>query len=108
MPAINSITTDKLARLVGTPGCPAIIDVATSGDGLIPGSIRRSADSVADWGPELAQASAIVTCAKGEDKSAGTAAWLRHLGAKAEILEGGRAAWTAGCTIASSASSSAG
>ena len=95
MPAINSITVEKLARLVGTPGCPAIIDVATSGEGLIPGSVRRPVDSVAEWGSELGQSSAIVTCAKGEEKSAGAAAWLRHFGVKAEVLEGGRAAWTA-------------
>jgi rhodanese-related sulfurtransferase len=95
MPAINSITAEKLARLVGTPGCPAIIDVAVPSPGLIPGSFRRPADSVAEWGPELGQSSVVVTCAKGEEKSAGAAAWLRHFGVKAEILEGGRAAWTA-------------
>jgi rhodanese-related sulfurtransferase len=95
MSAINSITAEKLARLVGTPGCPPIIDVATSGEGLIPGSARRSADIVAEWAPELAQSSAIVTCAKGEDKSAGAAAWLRHFGVNAEVLEGGVAAWAA-------------
>ena len=95
MPAINSITAEKLARLVGTPACPLVIDVATPGNGLIPGSVRRSADNVPEWATQLGQSSAIVTCAKGEEKSAGAAAWLRHLGVKAEILEGGVAAWTA-------------
>jgi len=95
MSAINSITAEKLARLVGTPGCPALIDVATSGEGLIPGSVRRSADTVAEWASEFGQSSAIVVCAKGEEKSAGAAAWLRHCGVRAEILEGGVAAWTA-------------
>jgi rhodanese-related sulfurtransferase len=95
MSAINSITAEKLARLVGTPGCPAIIDVATSGEGLIPGSVRRSADNVAAWAPELGQSSAVVVCAKGEEKSAGAAAWLRHFRIKAEVLEGGVAAWVA-------------
>ena len=95
MPAINSITAEKLARLVGTPGCPAIIDVATGGNGLIPGSVRRSADNVAEWAPEFARSSAVVACAKGEEKSAGAAAWLRHFGIRAEVLEGGVAAWVA-------------
>src|SRR5688500_5847022 len=95
MPATNSITADKLVRLVGTPGCPAIIDVATAGDALIPGSVRRSSDNVRDWAPELGQGSAVVACAKGEEKSAATAAWLRHYGIRAEVLEGGVAAWAA-------------
>jgi len=95
MPAINSIPADKLARLVGTPGCPAIVDVSTPVEGLIPGSVRRSADHVAEWAPQLLGSSVVVTCAKGEDKSAGTAAWLRHCGVRAEVLEGGRAAWVA-------------
>ena len=32
MPAINAITPDKLARLISTPNCPAIIDVRTADD----------------------------------------------------------------------------
>ncbi|HUE79820.1 MAG TPA: sulfurtransferase/chromate resistance protein [Sphingomicrobium sp.] len=95
MPAINSISVDKLARLVGTPGCPAIIDVASSGEGLIPGSVRRSAETVADWAPELGCPSAIVACAKGESRSQGVAAWLRNAGIRADVLDGGRTAWAA-------------
>ncbi len=95
MPATNYITAEKLARLVGTPGCPAIIDVGTSAAGLIPGSVRRSPDDVRDWGPGLGPQSAVVACAKGEEKSAATAAWLRHYGIKAEVLEGGVAGWAA-------------
>ncbi len=95
MPATNSITVEKLARLVGTPGCPAIIDVSTGDKGLIPGSIRRSADGVGEWAPGLGLENAVVTCAKGEEKSAGAAAWLRHFGVRAEVLEGGVAAWDA-------------
>ena len=95
MPAINSITAEKLSRLVGTPGRPAIIDVAAGGKGLIPGSVRRSADHVADWAAEFGRSSVVVACAKGEEKSAGVAAWLRHLGMAAEVLEGGVAAWVA-------------
>jgi hypothetical protein len=44
MPSIISI--DKLARLIGTPKCPVLIDVQTNEDfaadpRLIPGAIRR-------------------------------------------------------------------
>ncbi len=95
MPAINSINVEKLARLVGTPGCPAIVDVASSAQGLIPGSVRRPAETVADWAPELGHSSAVVACAEGQSRSHGVAAWLRHAGIKAEVLEGGRAAWSA-------------
>ena len=94
MPALNSISPDKLFRLIGTPGCPAIIDVRPDGDGLIPTAIRRPAEDVADWGPKLAAPKAVVACIHGESRSTGVAAWLRHEGIDAEILEGGFAAWT--------------
>ncbi len=32
MPAINSISADKLSRLIGTPTCPILIDVRTDDD----------------------------------------------------------------------------
>src|SRR4051812_41546751 len=54
MPSTTSITIDKLARLVGTPKCPAVIDVRTDEDfaedpRLIPGSLRRAHASVSQW-----------------------------------------------------------
>ncbi len=57
MPSINAITIDKLARLIGTPGCPALIDVRTDEDfeadpRLVPGSVRRPHTDVAGWAPE--------------------------------------------------------
>ena len=94
MPALNSISPDKLFRLIGTPACPAIIDVRPGGDGLIPTAIRRPAEGVSDWGPKLAARKAVVTCIHGESRSTGVAAWLRHEGIDAEILEGGFEAWT--------------
>ena len=44
MPSISTISIDKLARLVGTPKCPVLIDVQTDEDfaadpRLIPGRI---------------------------------------------------------------------
>jgi len=94
MPAINSISAEKLSRLVGTPSCPAILDVRAGGAGLIPGAVRRSADDVARWGAAYQARAAIVLCRNGQEESPGVAAWLRHAGAQAEILEGGFEAWT--------------
>ena len=60
MPAINIISADKLLRLIGTPACPALIDVRPSGD-LVPGSIRRPAEEVEAWAGSLGAASGIVS-----------------------------------------------
>jgi len=98
MPAINSISADKLFRLVGTPNCPTIVDLRDeeAAGALIPGSIRRSADDVAAWLPGLDPGRpAVAVCAGGGGRSAGVAAWLRAAGRSAEILEGGMKAWTA-------------
>src|SRR5687767_113941 len=92
MPSPNAINVEKLARLVGTPGCPLIVDVAS---GAIPGAIRRGPEEVAQWAPGLAGRPVVVVCTHGREKSAGAAAWLRHAGVEAEILEGGAAAWAA-------------
>src|SRR5436305_1296890 len=92
MPAINIISADKLLRLIGTPACPALIDVRPSGD-LVPGSIRRPAEEVEAWAGSLGAASAIVICQRGGERSAGIAAWLRQAGIRAETLEGGAEGW---------------
>lgn len=94
----NTIAPGKLARLVGTPPCPVLIDVRTDDDfgrdpRLIPGSVRRSHGDVAEWAPDLAGRSAFVICERGLKLSQGTAAWLRHAGATADVLEGGFEAW---------------
>jgi hypothetical protein len=57
--------------------------------------MRRPAEDVARWAPALRGRPAVVVCAHGAEKSAGAAAWLRHAGADAEMLEGGAAAWAA-------------
>ena len=99
MSSINSISSEKLVRLVGLPHGPALIDVRTDEDfaadpRLIPGSMRRNHGTVASWGSEFAQRAAVVICHKGEKLSEGVAAWLRHAGAaSAEVLAGGREAW---------------
>jgi rhodanese-related sulfurtransferase len=98
MPSINSISIDKLARLIGTPKCPVLIDVQTDEDfeadpRLIPGAIRRPWAQASDWAQEFTGRSAIVICQKGLKLSQGVAAWLRHEGVPADSLEGGALGW---------------
>ncbi len=100
MPALNTIPHDKLARLIGTPKGPVIIDVQTDEDfaadpRLVPGAVRRSHTTVAQWAPEFRGRSAVVVCQKGLKLSQGVAAWLRHEGVPAEALEGGALGWAA-------------
>jgi rhodanese-related sulfurtransferase len=100
MPAPNTLSPDKLARLVGTPACPVLIDVRTDEDfaadpRLVPGAVRRPHSEVADWAPRLRGRPAVVLCQKGRKLSQGAAAWLRHEGAPAETLDGGAMAWAA-------------
>jgi rhodanese-related sulfurtransferase len=98
MPSPTTISLQKLSRLVGTPRCPAILDVRTDEDfaadpRLIPGALRRPFATVAAWAPAFAARPAIVVCEKGHKLSEGVAAWLRHAGGDAEVLEGGFRAW---------------
>jgi rhodanese-related sulfurtransferase len=78
---------------------PALIDVRLDEDfsadpRLIPGASRRAHRHVQDWAPSLIGQSVVVICQKGQKLSEGTAAWLRHEGIAAEVLEGGHLAWT--------------
>jgi hypothetical protein len=64
MSAINSISVDKLIRLIGTPRCPALIDVRPKDDfdsspRLIPGSVRRTHSDVPEWAGEFNGQSAV-------------------------------------------------
>jgi rhodanese-related sulfurtransferase len=98
MAAIDSISSDKLFRLIGTPGCPLVIDVRTPDAAAalpasIPAAIHRSHETVRNWAAELGERAAVVTCRKGGELSAGVAAWLRSLGVPAEMLEGGIEGW---------------
>src|SRR5215218_6128450 len=98
MSSINTISIDKLARLIGTPRCPVLIDVQTDEDfaadlRLIPGAIRRPWSQVSGWAKEFVGQSAIIICQKGQKLSEGVAAWLRHEGIPADSLDGGALAW---------------
>jgi len=99
MSSINSISPDKLTRLIGVPHCPALIDVRTDRDyeadpRFPPGALRRRPESVPDWSPEFVGRPSIVIDQCGEQVSEGVAAWLRYAGAKsADVLAGGHLAW---------------
>ncbi len=98
MSSINSITADKLARLVGTPKSPTLIDVRTDEDfaadpRVVPASVRRSFATVNDWATDTHGRSAVVICHKGLKLSHGAAALLRVRGVPADVLEGGFVAW---------------
>jgi rhodanese-related sulfurtransferase len=98
MASLNSISVDKLSRLIGTAIAPVLIDVRTDENfsalpTLVPGAIRRSHAQVPEWGLDLHGRSAVVIGHTGSKLSHGVAAWLRHQGAEADVLEGGASAW---------------
>ena len=101
MPPPTMLTAAQLARLIGLPDAPAIIDVRTDEDyaadpRMLPGAVRRDFRAVASWAAEYAGARhAVVVCQQGRKLSQGVAAWLRHAGIEAESLEGGFEAWVA-------------
>ena len=102
MPSPNSISVEKLSRLIGRPDAPTLIDVCADEDfaanpRLIPGAVRRAWADVPTWGPEFVGSgrSAVVICKKGLKLSQGVAAWLRHQGVAADSLEGGVTGWQA-------------
>lgn len=99
MSSLNSISPDKLARLIGVPHCPALIDVRAEDEYLAdprfaPGALRRPPETVVDWASEFADRAVIVIDKSGQRGSEGVAAWLRHAGAaSADVLTGGHLAW---------------
>ncbi len=98
MPSFLAISPVQLSRLVGLPKCPVLLDVRVAGHfdadpRLLPGSIRRSHSEAPVWAPAYAGQRVVAVCQQGRKLAEGAAAWLRHSGAEAEILEGGFAAW---------------
>jgi rhodanese-related sulfurtransferase len=104
MPAPDAISCDKLAKLIGTPRCPVILDVrrdvVRAGDPcLLPGAralaeADMALDAIDGLCAELT-GPVVVTCAAGHGRSQGLAAVLRSHGVAAEYLHGGHAAWRA-------------
>jgi rhodanese-related sulfurtransferase len=99
MSSPNTISPDKLNRLIGLPHCPRLVDVRLEDDFvadpvLIPGSVRRSWQDVETWARDVGD-DAVVICQRGAKVSHGIAGWLRHHGVDANVLEGGMEAWRA-------------
>jgi rhodanese-related sulfurtransferase len=100
MSSINIISVEQLARLIGTPKSPVLVDVRIDDDfgadpRLLPASHRRPHAKVTQWAQEFRGRSVVVICQRGEKLSHGVAAWLRHEGIRADALEGGFEAWKA-------------
>jgi rhodanese-related sulfurtransferase len=98
MPSPDTITPSQLSRLVGLPDAPVLLDVRTDEDRaadprLLPACVRHNHDNATSWAAEYTGRHVIVVCQRGLKLSHGVAAWLRHGGARAEVLEGGFEAW---------------
>lgn len=94
MPHLFAISPAQLARLLGTPDAPTVLDVRLPEDlaslpRVIPTSqIVPHTDLHTVSAPRV-----VVTCMGGAKLSEGAAALLRTRGVQAEILEGGTRAW---------------
>lgn len=100
MSGFNEISPKTLMRLIGTDGCPVIVDVRIEEDiaeipFAVPSSFRHRYEDLDNLEDRLRGRSAVIICHKGKKLSAGTAAWLRAKGIHAEVLEGGAVAWEA-------------
>ncbi|MGK7870456.1 chromate resistance protein ChrB domain-containing protein [Falsiroseomonas sp. E2-1-a20] len=100
MPSPFVLTPQQLSRLIGLPDGPVLVDVRDPGDRaedprLLPASQVLDHQDVAAWAPAFRDRDVIVICQKGLKLSEGVAAWLRHEGSVAQVLEGGFAAWRA-------------
>ena len=100
MPGPTQITPSQLARLIGTPDAPTIIDVRIPDDfaahpHVIPTSFRQPHKDIEALATTLSGQRVVVACQRGHKLSEGAAALLRTHGIAAESLEGGTEAWVA-------------
>ena len=100
MPSPTEITVAQLARLIGTPAAPVIIDTCSDDDfaldpRIIPTAMRHPFRDVAALAPMLQGKRVVVYCQKGKKISQGAAAILRDAGIETETLAGGVVAWAA-------------
>ena len=92
------ISPRQLARLIGTPSAPVLLDVRIDDDvaadpDLIPGARRLAHTDIESALPALAGQSVVVYCQRGLKLSQGVAALMRARGIDAEVLIGGHFAW---------------
>lgn len=106
MPPPTMLTAVQLARLVGLPDGPLLIDLRSDAERaddprLLPAADRRNSSDIATWARSYANGPPVVAvCQRGLALSQGVAAWLRYAGVRAESLEGGFEAWAAsGATL---------
>ena len=76
MPAPNEITVPQLLRLIGTPDCPALVDICIEPDHaedpfLIPGSFRHRHTDVEGLKERLKGRHSVIICQKGIKLSQG-------------------------------------
>ncbi len=98
MPGPNAISPTQLARLIGLPDAPALIDVRLAEDYAadphqLPGSIWTPHHLVETLIPTLQTRPAVVICKRCRKLSEGAAALLRQAGIAAEVLDGGTMGW---------------
>ncbi len=96
MPQFGQIAPSQLARLMGTPDVPLIIDVRLPQDLAADPRLIPTAQSIPHT--DIAQMvdparRAVIVCNRGRKLSEGAAALLRAQGMAAEVLEGGHLAW---------------
>jgi rhodanese-related sulfurtransferase len=98
MPSPTEITVAQLARFIGLPGAPALVDVRADEEfqidpRIIPTAQRHGSRDVAGWSKHCVGQTVVVLCQCGGTPSQATAAWLRHQGLDAQTPEGGYEAW---------------
>lgn len=98
MPSTHEITVSQLNRLIGTPDCPAIVDICLQDDFaadpfLVPGAFRHPHTDIPGLIRRLDGRRAVILCQKGLKLSQGVVAWLASDGVQAEYLQGGMQAW---------------
>jgi len=96
--AFNEISPANLMRLIGTPTCPAIVDVCGEEDFcedpyLVPTAFRHGHRDLDALVARLSGQDVIVVCQKGLKLSHGVAAYLRGQGLQAQVVAGGNEAW---------------
>jgi rhodanese-related sulfurtransferase len=93
-----SFSCEKLAKLIGTPTAPVLIDVRLEEDFMLDPRVLPASKRVVHlaWAtviPELTKKFVVVICQRGAKLSQGFAAQLRLAGVEAVSLAGGIEAW---------------
>lgn len=97
----SSISISRLAKVLGTPRAPIIVDVRRDetfdiAEHLLAGAIWRSPQRVQHWCNGLPRNQPLVVyCAHGQELSRGVAETLEAAGTSASYLTGGFGAWSA-------------